>query len=132
MKKLNYATLVIATSVFFTGCTAVKTGNEKLGELDKKSVEQIIVKDYTTKADIKSIFGDPDTTDFDNNSLEKWTYLHVRKASKGINYVPIVNMFVSGTNDTTKSLVIVFNDNGTVKNYINSDAKGETKGGLFQ
>lgn len=118
--------------IALAGCTAVKTGNEKLGELKKSEISEIIIKGKTTKADIQAVFGDPDKTDFDNNSLEKWTYNHIRKQAKGINYVPVVNWFVSGTNDTTRSLVIVFNEDNTVKNYINSDAAGETKGGLFQ
>jgi len=118
-------------AVGFSGC-AVKTGNEVLGKMDKQQLEHAIVKGKSTKADVKAILGDPNTTDFDNNGLEKWSYTHVRSDAKAINYIPLVNRFVSGTNDTKKSLVIVFDETGIVKNYINSDAKGETKGGLFQ
>jgi hypothetical protein len=76
--------------------------------------------------------GDTDKTDFDNNGNEKWVYTHVRKEAKFTNYIPIVDLFTRGTNDTTKTLVVLFDDRGIVKNYIASDAKGETKGGLFQ
>lgn len=128
--KIGLITLLSAF-VVFTGC-AVKTGNETLGEIEKTELDTKIIKGKTTKADIKIMLGDPDKTDFDNNSLEKWTYSHTRKDAKAVNYVPVANWFVAGTNDTIKSLVIVFEDNGIVKNFITSDAKGETKGGLFQ
>lgn len=122
---------VAAATLMMSGC-AVKTGNETLGKIEKSQLEQAIVKGKSTKVDVKGVLGDPDKTDFDNNSLEKWTYTHTRRDAKAVNYVPVVNWFVAGTNDTTKTLVIIFDDNGVVKNYINSDAKGETKGGLLQ
>lgn len=128
---LKLCGLALVTMLLTTGC-AVKTGNEALGEMEKSQVEQQIIKGKSTKQDVKKFLGDPDKTDFDNNSLEKWTYLHTRKDAKFVNYVPVANWFVAGTNDTTKSLVIIFEDSGVVKNYITSDAKGETKGGLFQ
>lgn len=125
---ISLSTLAIMT---MAGC-AVKAGNETLGKMNKAQIERSIVKGKSTKSDIKSLFGDPDKTDFDNNGNEKWTYTHVRNDAKVVNYIPVANWFVAGTNDTKKSLIVLFNDNGTVKNFINSDAKGETKGGLFQ
>jgi outer membrane protein assembly factor BamE (lipoprotein component of BamABCDE complex) len=131
MKKILIVSIVASTALMMSGC-AVKSGNETLGKLEKNQVEQGIVKGKTTKNDVKAMLGDPDKTDFDNNSLEKWTYVHVRRDVKAVNFVPVVNWFVQGTNDTTKTLVVLFDDNGIVKNFINSDAKGETKGGLLQ
>lgn len=128
-KIVTMSTILVA--LLISGC-AVKTGNETLGEMEKSQLEQQIIKGKSTKQEVKSLLGDPDKTDFDNNSLEKWTYAHTRKDMKAVNYIPVANWFVAGTNDTTKSLVIVFDDSGVVKNYIVSDAKGETKGGLFQ
>lgn len=131
LKKIVVVSTALMAALLISGC-AVKTGNEQLGEMEKSQLEQQIVKGKSTKQDVKKLLGDPDKTDFDNNSLEKWTYLHTRKDMKAVSYVPVANWFVAGTNDTTKSLVIVFDDSGVVKNYITSDAKGETKGGLFQ
>ncbi|MGZ8547757.1 MAG: outer membrane protein assembly factor BamE domain-containing protein [Sulfuricurvum sp.] len=132
MKKISIVVAsILVASITMTGC-AVKAGNETLGKMDKHQIEQGIVKGKSTKEDVKAMLGDPDKTDFDNNSLEKWSYIHVRKDLKAVSYIPVANWFVSGTNDTTKTLVVVFDDKGIVKNFINSDAKGETKGGLFQ
>lgn len=123
--------LAITAAILTTGC-AVKTGNETLGKMEKTQIDQQIVKGKSTKSDVKAMLGDPDKTDFDNNSNEKWTYVHTRKSAKGVNYVPVVNWFVAGTNDTTKTLIVLFDDSGVVKNYISSSADGETKAGLFQ
>lgn len=131
MKKIMILSVAAMIGLGMAGC-AVKTGNETLGKIEKSQLEQGIVKGKSTKADVKAMLGDPDKTDFDNNSLEKWSYVHVRKDAKAVNYVPVVNWFVAGTNDTTKTLIVLFDNDGIVKNYINSDAKGETKGGLFQ
>lgn len=130
--RLGIKVLLLTSALLITTGCAVKSGNEKLGTVEKEKVQQALVRGKSTKDDVKTFLGDPDKTDFDNNSLEKWTYTHVRKDAKFVNYIPIVNWFGSGTNDTTKTLVVIFDDNGIVKNYINSDAKGETKGGLFQ
>lgn len=131
MKKLVVMSLLTSAALMMSGC-AVKAGNEALGKMEKSQIEAQIVKGKSTKTDVKAMLGDPDKTDFDNNSLEKWTYIHVRKDVKAVNFIPVANWFVQGTNDTTKTLVVLFDDNGVVKNYINSDAKGETKGGLLQ
>ncbi len=131
MKSKIVGLAILVGLVSMTGC-AGKSGNENLGKMETSQIEAGITKGKSTKADVKTMLGDPDKTDFDNNSLEKWTYIHVRSDLKAVNYVPVVNWFVRGTNDTTKSLVVIFDENGVVKNYINSDAKGETKAGLLQ
>lgn len=123
--------ILLGAMVMTSGC-AVKTGNETLGKMEKNQIDQQIVKGKSNKQDVTAMMGDPDKTDFDNNGNEKWTYVHTRRSAKGVNYVPVVNWFVAGTNDTTKTLIVLFDDNGVVKNYIASSAEGETKGGLFQ
>jgi len=130
VKKIGIA-VIFSAAVVFSGC-AVKTGNETFGAVEKSEIDSKLIKGKSTKQDVKAMLGDPDKTDFDNNSLEKWTYTHKRADQKFVNFVPVANWFVRGTNDTIKTLVVIFDDSGVVKNYINSDAKGETKGGLFQ
>lgn len=131
MIKSSLTTVMLIATLSITGC-AVKTGNETLGKMEKNDIDRQLVKGKSTKDDVKTMLGDPDKTDFDNNGNEKWTYVHTRRDAKAVNYIPVANWFVAGTNDTTKTLIVLFNDNGTLKNYIASDAKGETKGGLFQ
>ena len=85
----------------------------------------------STKSEVRSKLGEPTNIDFMENGLEKWEYNHTRKVDKGINYVPVVNWFVKGTNDTKKILVVLF-DGEVVKNHSFSSSEGETMGGLVR
>jgi outer membrane protein assembly factor BamE (lipoprotein component of BamABCDE complex) len=124
------ATSLVISGILLTGC-AVKTGNEKLQDVTKESVTTIIKNGSTTKAEIRNHLGEPTNVDFMDSGLEKWQYNHSRAVEKGINYVPVVNWFVRGTNDTKKTLVILF-DGDIVKNHTFSSSEGETMGGLVR
>lgn len=134
MRKLARLTLAsclgLSLALNFTGC-AVKTGNEKLAEVNDNSVEALVVNGKTTKSEVKINLGEPTAIDFLSNGLEKWEYKHSLRVEKGINYVPVVNWFVKGTNDTNKTLVLLF-DGDVVKNHTFSTATGETMGGLVR
>ena len=128
-KTLKLASLLLCASLA-TGC-AVKSGNDKLEDNTNESISKMITKEKSTKSNIKELLGEPQKVDFLANGLEKWEYSHLRKAAKAVNYVPVANRFVGGTNDTTKTLVILF-EGDVVKNYTTAVAEGETKAGLFQ
>ena len=131
MKKMTRIIAMTAlASVLVTGC-AVKSGNDKLEDNTNESISKMITKEKSTKSNIKELLGEPQKVDFLANGLEKWEYSHLRKAAKAVNYVPVANWFVGGTNDTTKTLVILF-EGDVVKNYTTAVAEGETKAGLFQ
>lgn len=125
---LGIISIAVATSLF-CGC-AVKSGNEKLEDSSSASINEFIKKDITTKEEVKAKLGEPSSVDITSIG-EKWQYEHIRKNAKLVNFVPVVNWFVEGTNDTKKTLVILF-DGDIVKNYSVAVAEGETKGGLLQ
>lgn len=114
----------------FTGC-AVKSGNEKLQDVTQTNVTDIIKDGISTKADLRKNLGEPSHVDFMENGLEKWQYNHSRKVEKGVNYVPIVNWFVQGTNDTKRTLVILI-DGDVVKKHTFSLAEDESYDGLIR
>ena len=128
-KTLKLASLLLCASLA-TGC-AVKSGNDKLEDNTNESISKMITKEKSTKSNIKELLGEPQKVDFLANGLEKWEYSHLRKAAKAVTYVPVAIWFVGGTNDTTKTLVILF-EGDVVKNYTTAVAEGETKAGLFQ
>ena len=131
MRKISLiATSLVLGTVLFTGC-AVKSGNDKLQDVTKESVTDMIKNGTSTKSEVRSKLGEPTNIDFMENGLEKWEYNHTRKVDKGINYVPVVNWFVKGTNDTKKILVVLF-DGEVVKNHSFSSSEGETMGGLVR
>ena len=125
---LGSTTVLVASLI--TGC-AVKTGNDKLQEVTNENIDSVIKNGVSTKTEVKSKLGGPGKIDFFNFGLEKWEYDHTLKVEKGVNYVPVVNWFVKGTDDTKKSLVILF-DGDIVKTHTFSTENGETMGGLVR
>ena len=125
---LGSTTVLVASLI--TGC-AVKTGNDKLQEVTNENIDSVIKNGVSTKTEVKSKLGGPGRVDFLNNGREKWEYDHTLKVEKGVNYVPVVNWFVKGTDDTKKSLVILF-DGDIVKTHTFSMENGETMGGLVR
>lgn len=120
----------LTIGMILTGC-AVKTGNENLGQMTEENISSTIKNGLTTKKQVKANLGEPTKIDFLSNGLEKWEYKHTLRVEKGINYVPVVNWFVRGTNDTKKMLVILF-ENDVVKTHTFSSANDETMGGLVR
>ena len=91
MRKISLiATSLVLGTVLFSGC-AVKSGNDKLQDVTKESVTDMIKNGTSTKSEVRSKLGEPTNIDFMENGLEKWEYNHTRKVDKGINYVPVVN-----------------------------------------
>ena len=114
----------------FTGC-AVKTGNDRIENVTQDNILNMIEDGKSTKADVRKAFGEPRNIGFMDNGLEKWEYHHSRSVQKGVNYVPVVNWFVKGTDDTKKTLLVLF-DGNVVRAHSFSSSEGETMGGLVR
>ena len=131
MKKISLiASSLVLGTVLFTGC-AVKTGNDRIENVTQDNILNMIEDGKSTKADVRKTFGEPKNIDFMDNGLEKWEYHHSRSVQKGVNYVPVVNWFVKGTDDTKKTLLVLFEGN-VVKTHSFSSSEGETMGGLVR
>ena len=131
MRKISLITTsLLLGTVLFTGC-AVKTGNDKIENVTQDNILNMIEDGKSTKADVRKAFGEPRNIGFMDNGLEKWEYHHSRSVQKGVNYVPVVNWFVKGTDDTKKTLLVLFEGN-IVKTHSFSSSEGETMGGLVR
>ncbi|MCT7523262.1 hypothetical protein N5T57_10030 [Aliarcobacter cryaerophilus] len=131
MKKISLiASSLVLGTVLFTGC-AVKTGNDRIENVTQDNILSMIEDGKSTKADVRKAFGEPRNIGFMDNGLEKWEYHHSRSVQKGVNYVPVVNWFVKGTDDTKKTLIVLF-DGNVVKTHSFSSSEGETMGGLVR
>ncbi|MDK2084326.1 hypothetical protein PT502_11025 [Aliarcobacter butzleri] len=131
MRKISLITTsLLLGTVLFTGC-AVKTGNDKIENVTQDNILNMIEDGKSTKADVRKAFGEPRNIGFMDNGLEKWEYHHSRSVQKGVNYVPVVNWFVKGTDDTKKTLIVLF-DGNVVKTHSFSSSEGETMGGLVR
>ena len=131
MRKISLITTsLLLGTVLFTGC-AVKTGNDRIENVTQDNILNMIKDGKSTKADVRKAFGEPRNIGFMDNGLEKWEYHHSRSVQKGVNYVPVVNWFVKGTDDTKKTLLVLFEGN-IVKTHSFSSSEGETMGGLVR
>lgn len=130
MKATIKASFIILMAILLNACA--NSGNQKIAKIENHaSLDKTLVSGKTTKEKVKLAFGEPSDVDFDNNNNEKWTYTHIRRVSKAINFMPYANYLMRGTDDTNKKLVIVFDKNGVVQKYAFTKSKGETKVGVF-
>ncbi|HZF69399.1 hypothetical protein [Sulfuricurvum sp.] len=130
MTALKIVSAVLA-GVLMSGCAAT-AGNQKLGSMEKTQLNSQIVKGVSTKKDVEALLGQTDKVSPTKDGGEIWTYSFARASLKPVAYIPLVNMFYSGTNNTTKVVVAEFDANGVVKEVIAKESESETKRGLFQ
>ncbi|MDD3596488.1 hypothetical protein [Sulfuricurvum sp.] len=123
--------IAIAGVILMTGCAAT-VGNQKLGSMEKAQMNTSIVKGQSTKKDVETLLGETDKIAPTKDGGEVWTYSYARASSKPINFIPFANLIYSGYNTTTKTVVVEFDKNGLVKEYLAKESEGETKRGLFQ
>lgn len=124
----KYFTIFIIV-LFFSAC--VSTGNQQLANLDQSDIDSIVVNGQTTKSEMTAALGEPNLVDLDNNGQEKWTYYHLRSSATGSSFIPIVSSFKSGSNNTTRQLVILFDDDGVVINRVFTHSQGQTNTGIL-
>lgn len=129
MMQILIAALAVIFTLAISGCAS--TGNTKLAAMGTNDVSKLLTKGKTTVNDVRAQFGEPSDVDFDPNGNKKWTYEHVKKSSKPINFVPYANLFYSGTNDTKKKLVMIFDKNDTLLDFLVTETAEESKQGVF-
>jgi len=130
MKKFIY--LAIALSfVIVGGCSTVSGGNQTLKNETEASATSKIINNVTTQAEIRAMFGSPYETTFTDGGMEIWKYRLDDLRGDAINYVPILNLFGSSYSGTRKELVLLFNDDGTVKRNSMSESAVQNKSGVL-
>jgi len=130
MKKFKYLTIVMFLAVA-VGCATQSGGNQTLKNETESSVTTKIINNVTTQAEIRAMFGSPYETTFTDGSMEIWKFRLDDLRADAINYVPIVNWFGSSYSGTRKELVLLFNDDGTVKRNSMSESDVQNKSGLM-
>ena len=126
---MKYSILLLTLIIFVGGCQS--TGNQTLSEETESSVASKIINNVTTQAEIKAMYGSPYETTYTDGGMEIWKYRLDDLKADAINYVPLVNLFGSSYSGTRKELVILFNDDGTVKRNSMSESDVQNKSGLF-
>lgn len=123
--------MAVAGALLISGCAAT-AGNQKLGSMEKSQLNSGIVKGKSTKQDVEALLGQTDKVTTTKDGGEIWSYSFARSSLKPAAYIPLVNLFYTGTNNTTKVVVAEFDANGVVKEIISKESESETKRGLFQ
>ncbi|KKL00267.1 outer membrane protein assembly factor BamE [Rheinheimera mesophila] len=126
MRKLL---LVLAATLVVYGCSSV--GNEKISEENQASIESKLVKGVTTKDQVRATFGDPLDATFHDSGNEMWKYVFTEQSCNASCYFIYTAWAYSSSSGIQKTLTVLFDENGTVKNYILSESPVESKHGLF-
>lgn len=111
------------------GCAS--HGNEKLRKENDTTLAQKITKGVTTKAQVAGALGPADDVSFTDSGNEIWKYYHTVSTAKAVNFIPVVNIFAAGVDNDKKELVVLFDEQGTVKNYTFAQTQGEQRTGVF-
>jgi len=123
--------LFISLSFLIIASCGSTSGNRVLLAESELSVDSKIIEGVTTQSEIKAMFGSPFETTFTDGGMEIWKYRFDNLDADAVNYIPIVNMFTQSYSGDRKELVILFNDNGTVKRSSMAESDVTTKAGLF-
>ena len=75
--------------------------------------------------------GSPYTTSFTDGGLEIWDYQLSKMHPDAINFMPLVNIFGSSRSGAKKQFIILFDNNGVVKNCSMSESPVSEKSGLY-
>lgn len=121
--------MAVALTLGLVGCAGM--GNDRLRSETETSVSQKIQNGVTTKAEVREMFGSPAKTSFTDGGLEIWNYEFAKMNADAVNFVPILNLFGSSASGTKKELVVLFDENDTVRRFSMSESEVSTKTGIF-
>lgn len=109
----NFKSLtMIAMMAAVVGLTGCAYGSGQLGKTDTATIEQKLVKGKTTKAEVKSLLGEPTSTTR-KNGKETWVYAHA--SMDNTVFIPFVNIFTA--KGKTKEVHVEFNSRGIMQSY---------------
>ena len=123
MKKVVCAVLA---AIALSGCAS--SGNSHLKKETEASIQQKIKNGVTTKAQIKSMLGSPDSVSFTDGGKEIWKYTHAKMKVSGKSFIPFYGLFHNGANGTKKELTILL-EGDVVEKYTMSESAIESKSG---
>ncbi|MDG1138702.1 MAG: hypothetical protein P8N49_04205 [Opitutales bacterium] len=124
---------MLFTTLFFLGCA--NQGSTVLKKLNEADVNKNITVGKTTRNEIRAMFGSPLETKYTDSGLEIWRY-HFEDTT-GLNPANIASQTLtlglagSRRTGTEKELVILYNDDYTVKRFNMSEAPVQTGTGLL-
>jgi outer membrane protein assembly factor BamE (lipoprotein component of BamABCDE complex) len=122
------------TSSFFiivfllSGCST--SGNQNLKNETPQSLQSKIIKNKTTKTELLTKLGEPDTRTTLDDGNEQWKYFMSNNQFNATTFNPVVGLFTGGTQTQSKTLEIDFKGE-TVSKWTFSSDNNNTKTGIL-
>lgn len=98
--------LFLTITFLLSGCSS--KGNQSLRNETSQSLQSKIVKNKTTKSEITSALGEPDTRTTLDSGNESWRYFMVNNQINASSFIPIVGLFTGGSQSQARTLDIDF------------------------
>lgn len=98
--------LFLTITFLLSGCSS--TGNQILRNETSQSLQSKIVKNKTTKSEITSALGEPDTRTTLDSGNESWRYFMVNNQINASSFIPFVGLFTGGSQSQARTLDIDF------------------------
>jgi outer membrane protein assembly factor BamE (lipoprotein component of BamABCDE complex) len=112
--------IAILSALVVVACSAVPENSPQ--RETQESINQKITKGKTTKAEVKSLFGEPTSTTSKERGSEEWRYKMASSAST-VKIPGFEKFFGSGT-EKDKTLLVDFDRRGIVTGYsLDEDSK---------
>ncbi len=120
-RKFLLSFILVLSLMFLSGC-ADGMGNSRISNQSNQTLSRKIIKGKTTESQIKQMFGEPEKTTFNGRGDLMWEYKYQHAHDTVAAYIPVVNLFSKDIKGHNKTLVILFNKKGIVKNYAFSNS----------
>lgn len=111
-----------------SGCST--SGNQNLKNETPQSLQSKIIKNKTTKTELLTKLGEPDTRTTLDDGNEQWRYFMYNNQFNATAFIPVVGLFTGGSQTQSKTLEIEFNGEKVSKWAFSSD-NSNTKSGVL-
>ena len=117
------------TSLLISGRST--SGNQHLKKETSQSLQSKIIKNKTTKSEIITAFGQPETKTTLDSGNEEWTYSMDNNQFDATTFIPVIGLLTGGSQTQAKTLEIEFKGE-TVSKWTFSENSSKMKTGLIQ
>ncbi|MFG0514975.1 hypothetical protein [Kluyvera intermedia] len=105
MKKFITSAFFIS-ALLISGCST--SGNQHLKNETSQSLQSKIIKNKTTKSEIITALGEPETKTTLDSGNEEWTYSMDNNQFDATTFIPVVGLLTGGSQTQAKTLEIEF------------------------
>ncbi|EFH7513473.1 TPA: hypothetical protein LOG85_002561 [Escherichia coli] len=128
MKKFITSAFFIS-ALLISGCST--SGNQHLKNETSQSLQSKIIKNKTTKSEIITALGEPETKTTLDSGNEGWTYSMDNNQFDATTFIPVVGLLTGGSQTQAKTLEIEFKGE-TVSKWSFSENTSRMNTGLIQ